>query len=205
MSSIQNQSHNSDARERVLAVAERLFAEKGYAAVTLRDIAAEVGIRHTSLYHHVPGGKEDLFVEVMERHYLRHRQGLTRAIAQADLTIHARLHAAADWLLSQPPMDLLRMRYSDLPSIAPQHADRLSMIAYTSLIVPIEVELYAAQQRGEIQHPHIGLIAGGIIGMVESIFSVPDFPGTPSKQTISYELIDVILAGLTPRHRETKE
>jgi AcrR family transcriptional regulator len=38
----------SEARERVLAAAERLFAERGYAAVTLRDIAAAVGIRHAS-------------------------------------------------------------------------------------------------------------------------------------------------------------
>ena len=48
----------SEARERVLDGAAKLFTERGYAAVTLRDIAAEVGIRHTSLYHHVPGGKE---------------------------------------------------------------------------------------------------------------------------------------------------
>ncbi len=55
------QQGNTDARERVLDAAERLFAERGYASVTLRDIAAEVGIRHTSLYHHVPGGKEAIF------------------------------------------------------------------------------------------------------------------------------------------------
>ena len=51
---------DSEARERVLLVAERLFRERGYQAVTLRDIAQEVGIRHTSLYHHFPRGRNRL-------------------------------------------------------------------------------------------------------------------------------------------------
>ena len=42
-------SPNPEARERVLSVADRLFTERGYQAVTLRDIAQEVGIRHASL------------------------------------------------------------------------------------------------------------------------------------------------------------
>ncbi len=36
----------SVARERVMDTAERLYARKGYNAVTLRDIAAEIGIHH---------------------------------------------------------------------------------------------------------------------------------------------------------------
>ncbi|MBZ0309485.1 MAG: TetR/AcrR family transcriptional regulator, partial [Anaerolineae bacterium] len=55
-------------------MAEHLFAERGYTAVTLRDIAEAVGLRHASLYHHVPGGKEALFIEVTERTMKRHAE-----------------------------------------------------------------------------------------------------------------------------------
>lgn len=190
---------NTEARERVLEAAERLFAQRGYSAVTLRDIAAEVGIRHTSLYHHVPGGKEELFVEVTERNLDRHRAGLTAAIAQAKPQIRAQLHAAADWLLSQPPMDLVRMVYSDMPTIDPADAERLSQQALVSLIEPVEAALKQAQQRGEIDHSNLGLIAGSIIGMIESMYAVPQHAIETSRQTMAHEVLDALLTGLIRR------
>ncbi len=41
-----------DGRELVLDTAARLFREEGYAGTSLRDIAAEAGMRAASLYHH---------------------------------------------------------------------------------------------------------------------------------------------------------
>ena len=171
---MQERVSNTDARERVLEAAEKLFARKGYASVTLRDIAAEVGIRHTSLYHHVPGGKEELFIEVTEREFERHRQGLTRSLDAAHPEIQAQLYAVADWLLSQPPVDLLRMGYVDMPAIDPVQADRLTRMAYTSILSPIEEALEQAEKRGEIKHHDFGLMAGGLLGMIEALFSVPE-------------------------------
>ena len=193
------QADNTEARERVLAAAERLFAERGYAPVTLRDIAGQVGIRHASLYHHAPGGKEELFVEVTERHLGRHREGLTRAIDGADPDIRSRLRAAAGWLLSQPPMDLVRMAYSDLPAIDPAHAIRLSRVAYESMLSPIRAALHRAQTSGEIEHRNLDLIAGGLLGMIESLYAVPEHVLERSRVEMAGDLIDVMLDGLRPR------
>lgn len=207
---MQERGSGTDARERVLRAAEKLFANKGYAAVTLRDIAAEVGIRHTSLYHHVPGGKEELFVEVTVREFERHRRGLTQAILATDAAIRAQLYAAADWLLSQPPVDLLRMTYADMPAIDPVQAQRLTQMAYASILSPIEGALVQAEQRGEIKHHDFGLVAGGLLGMIEALFTVPEQvffedmnlkatavpPPVQGRQRMARELIDVVLAGL---------
>jgi AcrR family transcriptional regulator len=45
----------------VLKHAARLFAEKGYAGSSMRDIAEEVAVRPSSLYHHFPGKDRILF------------------------------------------------------------------------------------------------------------------------------------------------
>ena len=61
-----NKSANKpDTRSTVLANAKRLFAQHGYAGVSVRDIAKACGIRAASLYHHFPD-KESLYLATME-------------------------------------------------------------------------------------------------------------------------------------------
>ena len=52
---------------RVRAAAERLFAKFGYAAVSMRQIAADVGIGAGALYHYTPD-KQTLLSRLMRDH-----------------------------------------------------------------------------------------------------------------------------------------
>lgn len=201
---MQKMEEHSEARIRVLNAAERLFAQRGYSSVTLRDIAAEIGIHHTTLYHHVPGGKEHLFIDVVERNFQHHRIGLTQAIASAAPDIRSQLRGIADWLLSQPPMDLVRMVYSDMPAIDPEQADRLSNMGFETMLLPIEAVLRSAKQQGEIDYHDLILAAGTFIGLIESLYAVPQRIATKSRQTMAYEMIDIMLNGLRPRGMANK-
>jgi AcrR family transcriptional regulator len=59
---------SSGTRETILEAAERLFAERGFAATSVRDIVREAGTSTPSLYHFF-GSKENLVVElVADRH-----------------------------------------------------------------------------------------------------------------------------------------
>ncbi|TFH20390.1 MAG: TetR/AcrR family transcriptional regulator [Myxococcales bacterium] len=51
---------------RILDAAEDLFAERGYAGTTLRDVATLVGVRNPSIYNHF-AGKEALYEAVLGR------------------------------------------------------------------------------------------------------------------------------------------
>ena len=57
----------SETRELLLAAAERLFAERGFAGVSVRLIAAEAGV-NWSLVGYYFRGKEGLLAEVYRRH-----------------------------------------------------------------------------------------------------------------------------------------
>lgn len=48
----------SQARQRVVETARRMFAEHGYAGVSMRDLAAELEIKAPSLYSHFPSKTE---------------------------------------------------------------------------------------------------------------------------------------------------
>lgn len=52
-------------KERILEAALQLFAERGYGAVSVRDIARAVGIRESSLYYHFKN-KQELFDTIVE-------------------------------------------------------------------------------------------------------------------------------------------
>ncbi len=52
--------------DRILNVAERLFAEHGFAGTAVRDIAREAGLTAPSLYNHFEG-KQALYEAVLER------------------------------------------------------------------------------------------------------------------------------------------
>lgn len=50
----------------LIAAARELFGERGYAATSLDDVAAQAGVTKGALYHHF-GGKASLFQEVYEQ------------------------------------------------------------------------------------------------------------------------------------------
>ena len=59
---------STGARKHILTCAARLFRKLGYAAVSLRDVAAEAGVTTGSLYHHF-GSKDELVRALLEQGY----------------------------------------------------------------------------------------------------------------------------------------
>jgi AcrR family transcriptional regulator len=53
---------SEDTRERVLAASQKLFAERGFEATSVRDITTEAGCNVASVNYHF-GGKENLYIE----------------------------------------------------------------------------------------------------------------------------------------------
>jgi AcrR family transcriptional regulator len=68
------------SREKILEVAEDLFARRGYAGVGLREVAASVGLGKSSLFHHFRG-KQELYFEVLGRVLGRIRERLDPVLA----------------------------------------------------------------------------------------------------------------------------
>ena len=69
-----------------------LFADRGYGATTVRDIADRVGILSGSLYAHFPS-KEDILAQLIEMGMTEHRRSLTDAVRADDPDPRGRLSA----------------------------------------------------------------------------------------------------------------
>ena len=91
---------NRSVRDKILAAAVQLFAEYGYHAATMRDIARLAGIQAASIYYHYPS-KQALLVEIMESHMRQLNVNLERIVSKhvtvqqclyEAISNHVRLH-----------------------------------------------------------------------------------------------------------------
>lgn len=83
---------NRSVRDKVLAAAVQMFAEYGYHAATMRDIARMAGIQAASIYYHY-ASKQALLVEVMETHMRQLNANLEQIVSKQD-TVQQRLYEA---------------------------------------------------------------------------------------------------------------
>ena len=88
-------------KERILSEALTLFAQKGYEAVSVEEIAAAVGIKAPSLYKHYKG-KRDIF-----DHIVTHMNQQDAARAQA-LRLPQGTPSEAAALYAQAPLEQIR-------------------------------------------------------------------------------------------------
>ena len=93
-------SHSDITGPRVRAAALSLFAQHGYAAVSMRQIAREVGVQAGALYNYTPD-KQSLLFDLMQVHMtelLAARADLPQDVSptealQAFTRLHLRFHA----------------------------------------------------------------------------------------------------------------
>lgn len=71
-----------NTKQEIFLVAAEMFADKGYANVSAKDIATRIGIRAASIYNHYPS-KEDILDALLD-HYLDRMEFFYTRLAEAE-------------------------------------------------------------------------------------------------------------------------
>jgi AcrR family transcriptional regulator len=88
---------NKDTQENILKVASGLFASKGYSAVSMRDVAAAVGVTVANLYYHFTD-KEEL-VRASLAHMFSERMSPLEGLLKQHASPDDRLEAFVSWFV----------------------------------------------------------------------------------------------------------
>jgi AcrR family transcriptional regulator len=190
-------------KQHLIQVAESLFTEYGYRAVSIRDIAQRAGMTNAALYYHFPN-KETLFEEVLTHHVERLNQKLREA-ADGGVDHRSRIE---NMLLAysqhvaerRSPLFLLRFKTGKDDDIAKedhrtQHARHLRV-----MMKPFEEELRIAIDAGVLQSlpddiSPAALLLGLFHGLVQHRHSCQETGIRPADVTL---ILDIFWKGMTP-------
>jgi len=123
--------YKEEAKNRIISAANQVFAEKGYDAMTLREISREAQAG-PGLVHYYFGGKDALLVEVLQAAGQHFHQRMEHLIQQvpADQSLEAFLTQLSERVGQES--EVYRLRYESFslglhnPVIAPAVRERLA-------------------------------------------------------------------------------
>jgi TetR/AcrR family transcriptional regulator, cholesterol catabolism regulator len=182
-------------KDEVLAAAERLFAERGYEATSVRDIAETLSIKPGSLYAHIET-KEDLLWDILTEAADRFFAAI-RPIVESDLVviekIRRTINAHVKVITSSARSAAIYMtewRHLSEPRRTKFAAKRDE---YEELIRGLVREGIRAGELGDVDEKFASLL---ILSSMNWIFQWyrPDGPMTPDE--IARKLTEMLLNGL---------
>lgn len=158
-------SHADKTGPKVRAAALRLFARHGYAAVSMRQIAAEVGVQAGTLYLYTPD-KQALLFELMRDHLeeLLSSWSPPGDGPMAELESFARHHIR--FHLARP--ELVFIAYMELRNLTPENFVVIEGLR-RDYETRLEAVLKAGQTVGLFEVPDTKLAAMAIIAMLTGV------------------------------------
>ncbi|HLB36173.1 MAG TPA: TetR/AcrR family transcriptional regulator [Gemmatimonadales bacterium] len=179
--------------EHLLRTAARVFAEKGYHATTMRDLARATGMSLAGMYYYVQGKDELLFV-IQERCFQQVLAGATAAVAETSSPvervtrfIHHHLgffasHMSEMKVLSHEARSLTGPRLDKVNRLKRRYVDLLA-----ELITNLDVD-------GD-GRPDPRIAAYGLFGMMNWIYTWYDPKGPVSPETLADHFAQLFLTG----------
>ncbi len=190
-------------RERILQVAEEMFAAQGYRAVSIRDIARACGVTNAALYYHFPS-KAALFREVVARH-LENLQQRMWAAQEGQPTFQDKLRAMLEvyaTTLQKRRASMFALR-RDLGAweAPPEERRALFARAWQAVVDPIATVLHEAIEQGHLRPAaEAKTLALMLLGLLGSLIHRPTATPPDPDQAVA-QALDIFLYGLFPLDR----
>jgi AcrR family transcriptional regulator len=190
-------------RAQILAVAARLFSERGYAHTTLRQIAQQSGIQAGSIYYHFDG-KDEIAACVLDEGIAAVTDAVHRRLAAlpADADMRTRLGAAVEghlWgMLHRGEFTAAHIRIYRYVSDAARARHRSIRSAYTRLWDELlQQAADAGLLRGDIPVPMVRQFLVGALNWPVDWYD----PRRGGFEQLSAQITALVLDGLTTRPR----
>ncbi len=159
-------THDSSGRECILDTSAKLFNEKGFKGVSIRDIAQACGMTNAALYYHFKN-KDDLFLAVLQNNHACATAVLDEA-ARSGGSLRSRLKQLVsryfEVMLAQ--RQSMQMLWRDLKHVDDTRASKVYADMRAGFMRPIRELIETAQAAGEMHGDDAQLYARLLHGMM---------------------------------------
>lgn len=153
----------ASGRERILAVAHTAFIERGYADVSMQEIASEAELTKAAIYYHFPD-KESLFASVVGAEFARICQGVEAELALGP-PLRAQLYRVARFAFTSGRGDFGRL-FGDAHHYC-SYAHKQEIIQQVDMPVRLVREAFTrARASGEIGDIDIDVVVALFFSML---------------------------------------
>ncbi len=187
----------SEARERVINAAFTLFVQRGFADVSMQQIADEAALTKATLYHHFRD-KQDLYLATMRMAFTRNQATLMSRIG-ANPSMPVLIREVLAFVLESKRADIQRLM-ADFH----QHVDKETQQRFwTEFPRPwhmLEPIVQQAIDRGEVGDPDAAFVSKYIYGAIAGYAHIMRMhDGGDLDDTVLSHFADTVLRGISPR------
>lgn len=188
----------ADRRDALLAAAAQLFAERGYAGVTLEELGAAVGVSGPAVYRHFSGKPAVLAALLLEASegLLDGGGTVVDAAVDAEAALRALIDFHVDFAIANA--DVIRVQDRDLTSLPGAEAHRVRRLQrqYVELWVGVLERLHTGAPTAELR-----IRAHAAFGLINSTpHSARSHGSRPADDAVRRVLRQMAWASLTATH-----
>ncbi len=157
--------NDPEARAKIAAAAQELFAARGFDGTAIRDIAGKAGV-NGAMIHYYFGNKEGLYLALLEDAASRVRALLIETTAGSGSTrekLARFVDAYAAYMLSQP--NLARILYREMLTGA-RHIKQIAQQYAVTNFTMLRTMIAEGVKRGELRNIDADLAPISLMGMV---------------------------------------
>ncbi|MGX4761466.1 TetR/AcrR family transcriptional regulator [Corynebacterium minutissimum] len=185
------------SREDVIRAAVRVFTARGYDATSMDNVASELGISKSALYHHISSKEEILELTVVQA--LSRLEAVAEEMAEADVSagekVRGLLRGSIEVLCSDPKSVALLLRLRGNSEVERSALERRRIL--TRSVIPL---VAAAQEEGAIRSDvDASLLTRMIFGMINSTSDWYEPEGRLDADELAATFESVVFGGLAPQ------
>ena len=184
-------------RAELIAAAARQMAQRGFTAVRLEDIGAEVGVSGPAMYRHF-SSKTDLLDQMLLDISERLQDGgaeVAEAGGEPAEVLHRLIEFHIDVLVTKP--DLIAVQDRDLGSLTPDANRRVRSLQRRYVESWVAVLLAVADDAGHpLPEPQARVRVHAAFGLLNSSHRLPPYPEAELRDLLTDMALGALLAGL---------
>lgn len=191
----------AERREQLLVVGRGAFAEKGYDAVSVEELAQRAGVTKPIVYEHF-GGKEGIYAVILDREVSDLLERMSEALTVSGA--RARVEASADAFLKyiEERPDGFRVLLRDTSKVEGARTSWTTVMGD----VADRVDLLLAKEldsRG-FDRTYAPLYSRGVIGLIANIGQWWLETGSPGREEVAAHIANLVFNGLERLEQDPK-